>query len=222
MPNLKFEIISSEVKQFAVVPTLTFKLQITNDAENEEVYAAALKCQVMIEAVKRTYNEEAKDKLHELFGEPFRWDETLRSFFWTIINIPVARFTGRTVVEIAIPCSEDQALAAGKYFYAVTEGTIPLAFLFSGTLFYQDPIGNLQVTLIPWEKEALCKMPASLWQEMMELHYPNCRWLRVRKDMYDKLVRYKAQSTFPTLELCLEAVLDEALKDIELTEKHNA
>ena len=222
MPNLKFEIISSEVKQFAVVPTLTFKLQITNDAENEEVYAAALKCQVMIEAVKRTYNEEAKDKLHELFGEPFRWDETLRSFFWTIINIPVPRFTGRTVVEIAIPCSEDQALAAGKYFYAVTEGTIPLAFLFSGTLFYQDPIGNLQVTLIPWEKEALCKMPASLWQEMMELHYPNCRWLRVRKDMYDKLVRYKAQSTFPTLELCLEAVLDEALKDIELTEKHNA
>jgi hypothetical protein len=220
MPNLKFEIISCGVKQFAVVPTLVFDLQITNDAENEEVYAAALKCQVMIEAVKRTYNEASKDRLHELFGEPFRWDETLRSFFWTIINIPVPRFTGKTVVEVAIPCSEDQALAAGKYFYAVSEGTIPLAFLFSGTLFYKDPDSNLQVTLVPWEKEAFCKMPANLWQEMMDSHFPGCRWMRMRREIYDRLVRYKAQSAFPTLETCLESVLDEALKNIQLIEKH--
>jgi len=218
MPNLKFEIISSGIKQFAVVPTLVFNLQITNDVKNEEVYAAALKCQVMIEAVKRTYNEESKDKLHELFGEPFRWDETLRRFFWIIINVPVPRFTGKTVVEVAIPCSEDQALAAGKYFYAVSEGNVPLAFLFSGTLFYKDPDGNLQVTLIPWEKEALCKMPANLWQEMMDIHFPNSRWMRVRKDIYDRLVRYKAQSAFPTLENCLEFILDDAL-NIRLTEK---
>src|SRR5678810_167326 len=146
MPNLKFEIISSAVKPYAIVPTLVFNLQITNEIENEEVYAAALKCQVMIEAVKRSYNEESKDRLNELFGEPFRWDETLRSFFWTIVNIPVPRFTGKTVVEISIPCSEDQALAAGKYFYAVAEGVVPLAFLFSGTLFYQDRHGNLPVS----------------------------------------------------------------------------
>ena len=220
MPNLKFEIISSSVKQFAVVPTLVFNLQITNDVENEEIYAAALKCQVMIEAVKRTYSEESKNKLHELFGEPFRWDETLRSFFWIIINVPVPRFTGKTVVEVAIPCSEDQALAAGKYFYAVPEGNVPLAFLFSGTLFYKDPDGNLQVTLIPWEKEALCKMPANLWQEMMDIHFPNSRWMRVRKDIYDRLVRYKAQSAFPTLENCLEFILDDAL-NIQLNEKQN-
>jgi Family of unknown function (DUF6084) len=220
MPNLKFEIISCGVKQFAVVPTLVFDLQITNNVDNEEVYAAALKCQVMIEAVKRTYNESSKDRLHELFGEPFRWDETLRSFFWTIVNIPVPRFTGTTVVEVAIPCSEDQALAAGKYFYAVSEGTVPLAFLFSGTLFYKDPDDNLQVTLVPWEKEAFCKMPANLWQEMMDTHFPGSRWIRLRKDIYDRLVRHKSQSAFPTLETCLESILDEALKDIQLIEKH--
>src|ERR1700733_10615912 len=117
MPDLKFEIISSEVKPYAVLPTLSFQLQIINNAENEEVYAASLKCQVMIEAVKRTYNEESKNKLHELFGKPSRWDETLKTFFWTILNIPVPRFTGKTIVEVTIPCSEDQALAAGKYFY---------------------------------------------------------------------------------------------------------
>src|SRR6476660_7097566 len=127
MPNLKFEVISSEVKKYAVVPTLSFQLRITNDVEDEEVYAAALKCQVMIEAVKRTYNEEAKDKLHELFGEPFRWDETLRTFFWTMASVPVPGFTGKTVIEVTIPCTEDQALAAAKYFYAVSDGNIPLA-----------------------------------------------------------------------------------------------
>lgn len=218
MPDLKFEIISSEVKRYAIQPTLSFMLQITNETENEEVYAAALKCQVMIEAVKRKYNEDAKDKLHELFGEPYRWDETLRSFFWTIINIPVPRFTGKTVVEIAIPCSEDQALAAGKYFYAVSDGNVPLAFLFSGTLFYKDAEDNLQVTLVPWEKEALCKMPANLWQEMMNTHFPDTRWMKIRKDIYDRLVKYKAHSTFPTLESCLESLLDEALKDVPLIE----
>ena len=219
---MKFEIISSGIREFAAIPTLVFNLQITNEIENEEVYAAALKCQVMIEAVKRSYNEESKDRLHELFGEPFRWDETLRSFFWMIVNIPVPRFTGKTVVEISIPCSEDQALAAGKYFYAVAEGMVPLAFLFSGTLFYKDRDGNLQVTPVPWEKEAFWKMPATLWKEMMNAHFPNSRWIRVGKDMYDRLVRYKAQSAFPTLENCVESVLDQALKNIQLIEKQKA
>jgi hypothetical protein len=219
MPDLKFDIVSAEVKPYAAVPTLSFKLQITNEMEDEEVYAAALKCQVMIEAIKRTYNEESKDRLHELFGEPFRWDETLKSFFWILLNVPVPMFKNKTTVEVAIPCSEDQALAAGKYFYAVPEGLVPLAFLFSGTLFYKDNHGNIQVMLIPWEKEALYKMPAALWQEMMEAHFPNSRWLRIRKHTYDKLVRFKARSSFPTLESCMEYILEKALKDIEPNKK---
>ena len=222
MPDLKFEIISSEVKQFAIMPTLSFKLQITNATENEEVYAAALKCQVMVEAIKRAYNESEKDKLHELFGEPFRWDETLKSFFWTIINIPVPRFTGKTVVEVTIPCSEDQAMAAGKYFYSVSDGDVPLAFLFSGTLFYKDTEGDLQISLVPWEKEAFYKMPASLWQNLMDIYFPNCRWLRVSKETYDKLVKYKAQSAYPTLETALESLLKDALKEISFKEKYTA
>ncbi len=222
MPDLKFEIISSEVKQFAIAPTLSFKLQITNATVNEEVYAAALKCQVMVEAIKRTYDANAKDRLHELFGEPFRWDETLKSFFWTIINVPVPRFTDKTVVEVTIPCSEDQATAAGKYFYAVSDGHIPLAFLFSGTLFYKDAEGNLQVLLIPWEKEAFCKMPASLWQNMMDIYFPNCRWLRVTKETYNKLINFKAKSAYPTIEAALESLLQDALNEIPFKEKHTA
>lgn len=221
MPDLKFEIISSKVKQFAAVPTLVFNLQITNETPNEEVYAAALKCQVMIEAVKRRYNEETKDRLYELFGGAERWHDTLRTTFWQMITVSVPRFTGQTIVEINVPCSEDQGIAAGKYFYAVREGEIPLAFLFSGTLFYKDVEGDLQITLIPWEKEALCKMPASLWQDMMDLHFPDTRWLQVRKSIYERLVQYKAMNNFPTLETCLENILEEALNEKNI-EKQNA
>ncbi len=222
MPDLKFEIISSQVKPYAAVPTLVFHLKITNETKNEEVYAAALKCQVVIEAVKRRYDEEIKDRLYELFGSAERWHDTLRTTFWQIVTVPVPRFTDTTVVEINLPCSEDQGMAAGKYFYSVRDGEVPLAFLFSGTLFYKGSNGDLQITLIPWEKEAFCKMPASLWQEMMDLHFPNTRWLKVRKDIYDKLVQYKARHNFPSLENCLEHILEETLHEKNIIEKQNA
>ncbi len=222
MPELKFEIMSAEVKPYAALPTIVFKLQITNEIENEEVYAVALKCQVMIEAIRRPYDIETKKRLYELFGEPPRWNETLKSLVWIILNVPVPRFTGNTVVEIAIPCSEDQGLAAGKYFYAVRDEKVPLAFLFSGTLFYKGAEDQLQITQVPWSKEAAYKMPAGLWQDMMEEYFPNCRWLRVRKSIYEKLVAYKAATTFATLENCLEALLEEALKEINVHEKENA
>lgn len=221
MPELKFEIISAEVRPYAALPTIVFKLQITNEKEGEEVYAAALKCQVMIEAIKRPYDSETKKKLYELFGEPSRWNETLKSLLWIIVTIPVPRFTGSTFVEVAIPCSEDQGLAAGKYFYAVGDGNVPLVFLFSGTLFYKGAEEQLQVTQVPWDKEAAYKMPANLWQDMMEEYFPNSRWLRVQKDIYDKLVAYKANSSFATLENCLEAVLSEALKEKQIPENEN-
>jgi len=57
---------------------------------------------------------------------------------------------------------------------------------------------------------------------MMDLYFPNSRWMRVRKDLYDRLVIYKRQNAFPTLETALEYFLDDALKDVQHTEKHTA
>lgn len=215
MPDLKFEIIHAEVRPYAVLPTIMFHLRITNQVPDEEVYAAALKCQLMIEAMRRNYQGDSRKKLYELFGEPQRWNETLRSVLWMIISVPVPRFTASTTVELSIPCSEDQGLAAAKYFYAVEDGKVPLAFLFSGTLFFKGQSDELQMSLVPWEKEAAYQMEAKLWQEMMETYFPDCRWLRIQKDIYDRLVAYKATTSFATLENCLESVLDEALKSKE-------
>jgi hypothetical protein len=213
MPDLKFEIISSSVKEYAAVPMLVFGLRITNPNEREEIYAVSLKCQLMIEAVKRRYDEESKDRLFELFGPHTRWDETLRTFFWQIINIPVPAFKKETIIDINVTCSEDFGSAAGKYFYAVREGNVPLDFLFSGTLFYRSESGDLQMTMIPWEKQALYNMQASLWHQMMDAYFPNCRWLQIRKDLYERLVAYKAANKFPTLQNCLEYIVEQAAEE---------
>jgi hypothetical protein len=175
----------------------------------------------MIEAVKRRYDEQSKNRLFELFGEHTRWDETLRTIFWQIVNVPVPAFQNKTIVEVNIPCSEDFGTGAGKYFYAVRDDHVPLAFLFSGTLFYQNSDKDLQITLVPWEKEAVYKMPAVLWQQMMDSYFPDCRWLQVRRDIYDRLVEYKALTKFPTLQNCLEHVVELGLREMGVAENQN-
>ena len=80
---------------------------------------------------------------------------------WTHASAVVPPFTGGTVVDLPVPCTYDFNLAATKYFDALEEGDIPLCFLFSGTIFYEAADGGLQVTQIPWEKEAYFRLPAA-------------------------------------------------------------
>ena len=143
MPDLKFEITSVEPKSFAMVPTLAFQLRVTNAVENEEVYSAALKGQVMIEAVHRDYDAATKERLVEVFGEPGRWDETLNSLLWTYVTVPLPRFTGSTVVEVPVACTADVEVAAGKYFYAIRDGIVP------PTINLNDPDPQLDLDYVP-------------------------------------------------------------------------
>jgi len=212
MPELTFEILAAEVKPFAAVPTLIFKLQATNAVENEEIFSVGLKGQVMIEAVHRQYDSQTQERLVELFGEPARWEETLNSLLWTYVFVPIPRFIGSLVVDVPIACSEDLTVASGKYFYALRDGNVPLAVLFSGTIFYKTPEAALQVTQIPWEKEATFKLPIKIWQELMDTYYPNSKWLRLRKDTFDRLYEYKMKNAIPTLEACLDKLVEQAMK----------
>jgi hypothetical protein len=212
MPDLDFDILSADVKPYAAAPTIVFQLQITNAVEGEEIYAAGLKSQIRIEAVHRKYEQETKKRLLEVFGKPERWAQTLKSLYWKQITIPVPRFTGQTVVEIPLECSEDMSAAVGKYMYAVEEGPVPLAFLFNGSIFYKGLEKPVQVTQLPWNKEALYSLPVSLWDDLLDAYFPDSKWLRVPKETFDKLCEYKARSAHPTLNHCLEALVDKALE----------
>jgi|SRR5215469_15536517 len=212
MPDLEFTILSVKIKQYAAVPTLHFELQIKNEIKDEEVYAAALKCQVIIEATKRQYDDQTKENLVEVFGQPHRWEDTVKSLYWTTVTVPVTRFCDQTIIDLPIACSEDHITAAGKYFYSVYNEEVPLAFLFSGTLFYQDADNTLRITQVPWHKEAAFRMPAHLWSEMMNVYFPNVKWLPMRLDIFKKLYKLKTLQPSATIEDCLESAIDLALK----------
>ena len=51
-------------------------------------------------------------------------------------------------------CNYDVELAAAKYFHSVTDGEIPLAFHFNGSIYYSGDEGRLQIVQVPWDTVA--------------------------------------------------------------------
>ena len=211
MPDLDFEVERAEALPHAAAPELIFKLRITDTAGDAAmpIPAVALRCQVRIEPTRRRYVGAEQEKLLDLFAEPPRWAQTLRSLLWTQTGLVVPAFTGRTVVDLPVPCTYDFNVAATKYFYALEDGEVPLCLLFSGTIFHvEEEGGPLQVSPISWEKETAFRLPVRVWKEMMELYYPNNTWLGLRRDVFDRLYRYKMKLGLPTWEQALERLLD--------------
>jgi hypothetical protein len=208
MPDLRFQIEGANVVPFAAVPTLAFKLKVTNAREGEAIHTVALRCQIQIEASRRRYSKEEQDRLLDLFGEPDRWSQTLRTMLWTHANVVIPSFEGTTTtIDMPVPCTFDFNVAATKYFEGLTDGEIPLQFLFSGTVFYAVSDGTLQVAPISWEQEAKFKLPHQEWNGMMETYYPNNVWLALRRDVFERLYRYKMENGIPTWEQALENML---------------
>lgn len=211
MPELNFQIDCAEPQRFAASPHLLFKLRITESVPAEEpptpIHAVALRCQVRIEPARRRYNAVEKERLVDLFGTPERWGQTLRPLLWTHVSAVVPPFTGSQAIDLPVPCSFDFSLAATKYFDALEEDGMPLCFLFSGTIFHQTADDVLQVAQISWEKESSFRLPAATWHGLMDLYYPNCAWLCLRKDVFDSLNRYRSRQGLPTWEQAFERLL---------------
>jgi hypothetical protein len=214
VPDLEFKLEGAEVADFAAIPSLVFKLRIEN-LEDEPVRSVALNTQIRIAATGRHYEAAEQERLLELFGEPSRWKDTLRSLLWTHTVLQVPRFSGSTVVDMPVACTYDLEVVAAKYFYALEEGEVPLEFLFSGTIFYAGEGGRLQTTRISWEKEAEFRLPVRLWKEMMDQYFPNSAWVRLRKDAFDQLYDYKVRKGLPTWEATVEALLRASEQGVE-------
>ncbi|HEY7543678.1 MAG TPA: DUF6084 family protein [Blastocatellia bacterium] len=209
MPDLNFTVEQVEALPFAASPTLAFKLRVANRQAEERVHNVLLRCQIQMEVTRRRYSEEEQARLSDLFGEPHRWGETLRSMLWTHAIAVVPPFTSSTTVDLPVPCTFDFNVAATKYFAGLDDGEVPLVLLFSGTVFYESKDGALQVTQISWNEEARYRLPVRVWKEMMDIYYPSSAWLSLRRDIFDRLYRYKAREGFPTWEQTLESLLPE-------------
>ncbi len=207
MPDLSFHVERAEVVPFAVAPQLALKLRVSNASPAEAIHTVALRCQIQIEATRRRYTAGEQEGLRDLFGQPERWGQTLRTFLWTHTSAVVPPFVGSTEIDLPVPCTFDFNVATTKYFAGLSDGDVPLCLQFSGTVFFARDDGPLQVMLIPWDKEVRFKLPLKVWKELIDTYYPNSAWLCLRRDVFERLHRYKVEHGIPTWEETVERVL---------------
>jgi len=217
MPDLDFQIVNVEPVRDLATPALAFHLRLTNRAEQQPVHAILLRCQIQIEAPRRRYKPQEQEQLRDLFGEPERWAQTLRTMLWANTTVNVPSFTGSIVYPISVPCTFDLTVASAKYFHALEDGEVPLTFLFSGTVFYDSGQAAFQAAPVPWNKEARFRLPVRVWKEMMDLHYPNTTWLCLRRDAFNELYRFKIKEGIATFDETVERLLALAEQPLEVS-----
>ena len=105
-----------------------------------------------------------------------------------------------------MPCTFDFNVAATKYFAGLAEGEVPICLQFSGSVFYAEEGGPLQVMPIPWDKEVRFRLPVKLWRELMDTYYPGVAWLCLERDAFERLYRYKMERGIPTWEQALDSL----------------
>jgi hypothetical protein len=222
MPELHFQIEAAEAVPHAATPLIALKLRITNFPAAETIHAITLRCQVQIEPAKRRYVPNEQEKLLDLFGTPERWARTVKPLLWMNTSVAVPRFTGELLVDLELPCTFDFNVAATKYFHALDAGDIPVAVMFSGTIFYEAPDGALQISQVPWDRESSYRLPVFVWKEMMEMHHPNSAWLCLHRDAFEQLYNYKVRHGLPTWEQAIAKALASADASTEIPEEVKA
>jgi hypothetical protein len=206
MSELVFDCVGASADRYAVVPSMVLRLKVT-DPDAGRVEAIALRCQIRIEPHRRRYSAGEAERLTDLFGDTDRWAETLKPLQLVTLSAMVPGFTGSTIVELSLPCSYDLEIASTKYFSALEDGVIPLLMLFSGTVFISRD-GRLQVRQVSWSSETSYQLPVKVFREMVDLHFPNSAWFRVRRETMDALQRFKSRHALPTWDSALTALLD--------------
>jgi hypothetical protein len=194
--------------KYAATPSLTFQLAIT-ERSGIKVHAIALRCQIRIEPHRRRYSASEAERLHDLFGDPSRWAETVKPIQLATVSVMVPGFTAVTEVDLPVPCTYDLEVSSARYLHGLDDGTIPLILLFSGTVFVATEAG-FSVELVPWSAEASYRMPVTVWRELVDAHFPGSAWLRCSRDTLDALSAFKARHALPTWDATLNVLLAQA------------
>jgi hypothetical protein len=205
MADLIFGCTGVTAERYAATPTLTFALTIT-ERSGVRIHAIALRCQIRIEPHRRRYSAAEAERLHDLFGDPSRWAETVKPIQLATITTMVPTFTAVTETELTVPVTYDLEVSSARYLHGLDDGTIPLLLLFSGTVFVANGDG-FSVELVPWSAEATYRMPVRVWRELVDAHFPNSAWLRCSRETLDALSAFKAKHALPTWDATLGALL---------------
>jgi Family of unknown function (DUF6084) len=214
MPDLSFRIRELAPLAYAAVPTIAARLEIANATPKQPVRSLSLNCQVQIEPLRRPYTAQEEARLLDLFGERERWARSMKPLLWTITVLKVPGFASDVSLDLPLPCTLDFDMAATKYFYGLEQGHIAVSVLFSGTIFYAVEDGSLQIEQIPWDREARFQLPLQVWQDAIRAHYPESAWLRLSKETFDRLYRFKVARGIPAFDRLIEELLDQAERTV--------
>ena len=205
MSDYAFRVLDVFAEPYAVAPQLTARLRI-EEATGQTVHAIALRCQVRIEPQRRRYDAAEQEALRGLFGERERWIDTLKPFLWMQCNTSVQGFTGAAESDLVLPCTYDFDVVGSRYLHALHADTVPIAFLFSGTVFTKGANG-FAVQQVPWDCEARYDLPVSVWRQMMDAYFPHTGWIRLEHEVIAVLADYRAKHGLVSWEETVHALL---------------
>ncbi len=208
MTDIEFAVLDVAPEPYTVTPVLTARVGVT---AGDPVHALALRCQVRIEPLRRSYSDEEGAGLLDLFGTRERWANTQRTFLWQHCTAMVPGFTGNTTVALPLEATYDFEVTAAKYTHALRDGALPLQFLFSGTIFVKSERG-FSVQQVPWDCECRYDMPVAVWRDLIARHYPNAGWLRLSHETIAALAEYKSAHGLLDLDHAITSLLDADLK----------
>jgi hypothetical protein len=204
--DLNFAVLDVAPEPYAVSPVLTTRVGIAAGID-DPIHAIALRCQVRIEPLRRSYSDAEAAGLLDLFGPRERWASTQRTFLWQHCAAMVPGFAGNTTVALPLDCTYDFEVAAAKYLHALRDGALPLQFLFSGTIFVKSERG-FSVQQVPWDCEFRYDMPVAVWRDLIAQHYPNTGWVRLSHETIAALAAYKSAQGLLDLDHAITSLLD--------------
>lgn len=203
--EVTFAVLDISPEPFAVTPILTARIGVAAIGD-DPVHAIALRAQIRIEPARRGYTDAEAEGLLDLFGPRERWSTTQRTFLWQHSNAVVPGFTDTTQLGMTLECTYDFEVAASKYLHALRGGTIPLQFLFSGTVFSQGSRG-FAVTQVPWNREDRFDMPVTVWRDLIAQHFPHTGWLRLDHDTLGALAAFKSRRGLLSFDEAITALM---------------
>ena len=213
MTEVTFAVVDVSPQPYAVTPVLAARVGVAAVGD-DPVHAIALRCQVRIDPLRRRYSDDEAAGLLDLFGPRERWSTTQRTFVWLHCAVMVPGFSGATQVELPLECTYDFEVTAAKYMHALRDGTIPLQFLFSGTVFTQGERG-FAVQQVPWDREDRYDLPVSVWRDLMDQHYPNTGWVRLNRDTLDALAAYKSERGMLGFDDAVTSLLETSSQEVQ-------
>jgi hypothetical protein len=204
---VSFGVLDIAPEPYAVTPLLAARIGVAGAAD-EPVHAIALRAQVRIEPARRGYSDAEAAGLLDLFGPRQRWSDTQHTFLWMHTCTMVPGFTGATQVTLPLECTYDFEVAAGKYLHALQHGSVPLQFLFSGTIFGKGQSG-FAVQQVSWDRDDRYDMPVAVWRDLMSRHYPDRGWVRLGHETAEALARFKSNRGLLDLDEAVGVLLGE-------------